>query len=426
MKKRYLLYAAIAFFALLSINCAPTLYDQGRSCLDDGDYNKAISLLTQEVSVNPQNYQAWRDLGTAQFKTNNVMDAETNLFKAFGLNKDDRETTLNIGLLYEKLEDYDKALSFYKSFNSLSGGSSDIIEGRMNLISRKKVEKEIKLALQNENKLNLEPIPDNTVAVMYFQNIGDNKELDALQKGLTEMIITDLSKVKSLKVVERVKLQKLLDEINLSSSEQFDKSTAPRFGKLMKANKLVNGTFLSLNDNQFQVNAGFTGTNDGVFQPVKNVSGDLNQYFKIQKELVFNIIDEMGIKISDEEREAIQIIPTESYLAFVAYSKGLDLEDKGLYGEAAEQFTLAFETDPNFNQAVLKSEENKSIEKGKNDISSVNQKSNTLSTTTKERLMQANESLTGEVIAGKDDRNPNATSGFGRSVKVQFEIVIPK
>ncbi|MDP4117200.1 MAG: CsgG/HfaB family protein [Bacteroidota bacterium] len=426
MSNKYLHFVFISLFAILFSNCATTLYDQGRNSLSEGDYNKAVELLKQEVSANPQNYEAWRDLGIAEFKNNNLKDAETNLLKAYDLKKDDGETTLNIGLLYEKLEDYDKALSFYKNYTSISGGSADIIEGRMNLISRKKVEKEIKLALQNEDKLKLEPIPDNTIAVLYFQNIGGNKEYDALQKGLTEMLITDLSKVKSLKVVERVKLQKLMDEIKLSSSEQFDKSTAPRFGKLMKANKLVNGTFLNLSGDQFQVNAGFTSTSDGVFQPVKNVSGDINKYFKLQKELVFNIIDEMGIKISDEEREAIQVIPTESYLAFVAYSKGLDLEDRGLYGEAAEQFSQAFNIDPSFNQAQFKSDESKSCEKGKNDVSTINNSNNTFSTTTSDRLMQSTANLTGEVVTGKDDRNPNASAGFGRSVKVQFEIIIPK
>lgn len=416
----------LALLAILFSNCSTTLYDQGRNALTDGNYDKAIELLKQETANNPQNYEAWRDLGAAEFKINNYKDAEVNLFKAYDLKKDDGETTLNIGLLYEKLEDYDKALNFYKNYNTLSGSSSDVIEGRMNLISRKKVEKEVKLALQNEEKLKLEPLPDNTIAVLYFQNIGTNKEYDALQKGLTEMLITDLSKVKSLKVVERVKLQKLMDEIKLSSGEQFDKSTAPRFGKLMRANKLVNGTFLDLGGDKLQVNAGYTKTDDGIFQPVKNVSGDINKYFKLQKELVFNIIDDMGIKISDEEREAIQVIPTESYLAFVAYSKGLDYEDKGMYSDAAEQFNQAFSIDPSFNQAQFKCEENKSFDKGKNEINPTVRTDNTFSTTTTDRLLESTASLTGETVTGKDDRNPNASAGFGRSVKVQIEIVIPR
>ena len=52
--------------------------------------------------------------------------------------------------------------------------------------------------------------PPPTVAVLYFDNNSPNREYDVLQKGLADMLVTDLSQVESLQVVEREKLQALV------------------------------------------------------------------------------------------------------------------------------------------------------------------------------------------------------------------------
>ena len=418
--------------ALLFSNCAATLYDQGRSSLDDGQYIQAIAIFKEELKTNPYNYQALRDLGIAELKNNDLQNAEVSLLKAKVIKPGDDETIFYLGMLSEKLGDYDEAIDYYKkclSLKSLSGDVEGKIEGRIQIISQKKMEQEIKTTLQNEESLSQEPVPHNTVAVLYFQNLGTNKEMDVLQRGLAEMLITDLSKVKDLKVVERVRLQKLLDEMKLSSSEAFDQQSAPRLGRLMKAERLVKGTYLSMDDNTFRVDAGFIGTQDGSLQQVKNVSGSLEEYFKLQKELVFNIVDQMGITLSDQEREAIQIIPTESYLAFVAYSKGLDQEDKGNYQEAAEYYQEAITIDPSFKIAKVKLNEVQNIEQASTNFSSVENDFRSPAmdlSTTMDRLIEGSANLTGEMVLGRDDRNPNNSAGFGRGVKVEFELIVPR
>ena len=52
------------------------------------------------------------------------------------------------------------------------------------------------------------PLSDTRiVAISYFDNTSGTKEYDPLSKGLADMLITDLSNVKSLKIVEREKLE---------------------------------------------------------------------------------------------------------------------------------------------------------------------------------------------------------------------------
>src|SRR4030067_3126095 len=72
----------------------------------------------------------------------------------------------------------------------------------------------------------------NTLAVLYFQDKTGQMELDPLQKGLTLMLITDLSGVKDLQLLERGRLQALIEEMGLAGSGLVETGTAPRVGKL--------------------------------------------------------------------------------------------------------------------------------------------------------------------------------------------------
>lgn len=425
MIKMLLLFLFSLFFA----GCAASLYDQGRNSLDEGNYSQAISLYEEELKLNPDNYEAHRDMGVAYYNLNRLERSEASLNKALEGNREDGEAIFYLGLIAESREDYNKAIEHYRKLNSLNVSSelTEAVEGRIKLISKKKIEKEIQAALANEENLSSEPADQNSLAVLYFQNLGGKKELDPLQKGLAEMLITDLSQVKDLKIVERVKLQKLLDEMNLSSSKAFDQSTAPRIGRLIKANRLVKGSFVDLNESHIRVDAGFISTNDGSYQQMNEVEGDLENYFSLQKELAFNILNDMGVQISDEEREAIQVIPTESYLAFAAYSKGLDLEDKGMMSEAAEQYKEAVNLDPSFSAAGVKLQDTEQmIKASENFEASYKEAKATTSSSNVDRLSDSHEKLTGEVFSGRDDRNPNTQAGFGRGVKIDIEIILEK
>jgi tetratricopeptide (TPR) repeat protein len=421
IKKLFLLFL-LPFISCLFISCASSLSDQGRSSLSEQNYEKAVILFKQAIQADEKNNDAWRGLGIAQYKLNQFTDAEGSLLKAYNLAKDG-ETIFYLGLVYESLEEYDKAMNYYKEYSTISTDNdiSQMIEGRITFISRKKMEQEVKFAIDNEDKISKEPVPENTVAVLYFQNLGDNKELDPLQKGLAEMLITDLSKVKELKIVERVKLQKLLDELKLGTTPSIDQTSAPRMGKLIRASKLVKGSFINLEGDKIRLDANFIETQDGTYKQVNNVSGNLGDYFKLQKELVFNMIANLGITLTDKEREDIQIIPTESFLAFVAYSKGLDSEDKGMYSEALQQYREAANLDPGFKQAGIKVNEVQHMQSSAGDFEKgVNVISTQANTGALDRLIDGTANLTGEYMTGKDDHNPNTTSGFGRGTRVDF------
>jgi tetratricopeptide (TPR) repeat protein len=79
--------------------------------------------------------------------------------------------------------------------------------------------------------------------------------------------------------------------------------------------------------------------------------GDLSEFFGMQKQMVFDVLDELGIQLTAAERDSIARIPTESFDAFMAYSRGLDYRDRGDYDAAKSEFERALEIDPGFAEA---------------------------------------------------------------------------
>ncbi len=409
------------FLSLIYFGCSATTYEMGRDALDEGNYKLAVEYLTNEVSAFPDNKDAWRDLGIAELKQKKYIKAEENLNKAFDIDSRDAETIFYLGLLNEYKDDLDKATIYYTMYTDLDNINSDfaeLIKGRIKIISRKKIENEVKELLMNENLVEDKTPEGNTLAVLYFKNIGDKKELDPLQKGLAQMMITDLSQVKSIKIVERLRLQALIDEMKLSSSSLFDQQSSPRFGRLLKANTLIKGTYLNTGSEDLRIDAGLINVSDGTLQQSDEVSGNLQEFFKLEKDLVFKVLDKLGITPSNEERAAIQTIPTESLFAFLRYCHGLDLEDQRKYPEALEQFDIAFDTDPSFGMAKTKRNEIQNIIDA-NDIDEIQEKISFKEKKTLGRLFESYSNLTEELYTGQDDRSPFSE---GKKVKVTIQV----
>jgi Curli production assembly/transport component CsgG/FecR protein len=110
------------------------------------------------------------------------------------------------------------------------------------LLLTNQLQGEVALALQQESRLGADKPEPNSIAVQAFSNRGD-PAYAALAKGIAAMVISDLSKVPGLKVLERQKVQKLVDEIQLGESGLVSQDSAVKAGRLMRAEKVLVGSF---------------------------------------------------------------------------------------------------------------------------------------------------------------------------------------
>jgi tetratricopeptide (TPR) repeat protein len=343
------LVCSAAFF----VSCGPSLSDITTDLIDQGRNDEAIARMKRALVLTPDRPEYTKLMAIAHYNKKQYDEAAQLLLQVLKMDDEDDQAAYYLAASYEAKQDYNKAIQYYRIYNELTfyGEYKDVVETRIKLLYRQQMEQEAQRALQMEQQLDVAKIPANTIAILYFENKGKKAELNPLQKGLSEMLVTDLSKVKSLKVLERIRLQELVQEMNLSEMDIVDQKTAPRLGKLLGANRLVKGSFFELTGDKINIDAFVAKSRTGEIDATTNISGSVQDFFRLEKDLVFKIIDQMKIKLTDEEREAILEIPTENFFAFLQYSRGLDYEDRGLYTQAFEAYSQAATTDPNFSQA---------------------------------------------------------------------------
>lgn len=87
-----------------------------------------------------------------------------------------------------------------------------------------------------------------TVAVLAFDNnsIGkDRADYDNIGKGIQDLLIGELAQRANVRVVEREQIQQILQEQNLARTGQIDQATMVKLGKLLQAQYMITGGFMS-------------------------------------------------------------------------------------------------------------------------------------------------------------------------------------
>ena len=193
-----------------------------------------------------------------------------------------------------------------------------------------------------------------TIAVLYFQNnaLIDKELMAPLEKGLADMLITELSKIDALKVVERARLQQLIEEMGLASSGAIEANTAQQMGKLLGAETLLLGSFATdLKGEKLRLDARIVETETGLTLKAEEITDKTKSLFKMVEKLVEKIAKQLDIDLTKEDKEQLKKPGGRSFQAVLHYSKGLDLEDRGEYEKALEMYRKALEADPEYDKA---------------------------------------------------------------------------
>ncbi len=228
--------------------------------------------------------------------------------------------------------------------------------GRFHKLTRELIKQEIQTLVAEEEQLGDDRLKSKNVAVFPLSYQGVDEKYSALGRGLSEMLTVDLGKVSELNLLERLRLQTLLDELALAQTEFIDPESAPRVGKILGAGRIVAGSVNVMEEDRLQVDLFSWDIVNRNFPEAVTESDELDNLFRMEKQLVFGIIDEMGVEITPEEREDIQRIPTQNLQAFLAYCRGLEQEAAGNPAAAARFFQQAAQIDPNFQEAAIHAE----------------------------------------------------------------------
>ncbi|MBB4070237.1 tetratricopeptide (TPR) repeat protein [Salinibacter ruber] len=349
---------SIPFFALSVVvigmaACAPE--PQLRE--DPEDFREEVARLQREIAENPEEAAPLRDLGAIYVRTKRPAEGYRYLEKALSRGPNDPKTLFYLGVASERLGRTEEAQRLYRRFPKVPEDSQfrALMRGRYQWLLRQEVQAQMAQMVQREDTL-ASDMSSRTVAVLPLSYQGGSDEYAPLGRGLAEMVSVDLAQINELQLVERVRIEALLDELELAESQYVDPKTAPRTGRILGASRVIGGAYSVLDGEKLRVETALAEVQEDVSSEVETHADALDRLFELEKEIVFGVVDRLGVDLSAQERKQIERVPTRNLQAFLAYSRGLQEEALGNYEAAANSFRRAQELDPEFSMAAEKQE----------------------------------------------------------------------
>lgn len=148
------------------------------------------------------------------------------------------------------------------------------------------------------------------VAVMPFDNGGSHGEaaeaedFEALEIGLQQMLLSELAQNTALRVVERGRIQELLQEQDLLAEGRVDAATAARIGQIVGARYMVLGGFVDL-FGDFHMNARIVDVETSEIVASRQVRDRREMIYDLLVDLAAGITEGVDLEpLPAEQREA--------------------------------------------------------------------------------------------------------------------------
>jgi len=298
--------------------------------------------------------------GIAHYRAGQFQLARDILAMALVVDPGSFSAAVHLGLAHEQLGDLAPARAAYARAAALKGNRAqrDEVENRLTLLGRQELALEARQAVAQEQEFaGRAPVP-HTVAVLPFRYVGTDEALRPLGRGLTHLILSDLAKVGRLTLLERERVQAILTELDLVRDGHAAADGAARSGRILGAAHVVQGVVREVSGGgTVQIEAHVVHVADGRIGAREQASDRLQRLFDLEKQVVFSLLDQLGIVPTPAERRAIGERPTADLQAFLSFSRGLEAEDRGDFAAARRWFEAATTQDAGFGAARARTAE---------------------------------------------------------------------
>ncbi len=183
----------------------------------------------------------------------------------------------------------------------------------------------------------------SAIAVLPFADVSREKNQDYFCEGMTEELISRLSRIRALRIVSRTSVQ------------VFKNSTldARTIGDQLNVDAILEGSVRKL-DKQLRITAELINVSDGFVLWSERFDRDMQDVFAIQDEIACNIVQALELTLSGSEKRFLKAPPTGNVQAYDYYLRGRKFFDqyhrKGIE-LALKMFALAIKHDPCFGLA---------------------------------------------------------------------------
>src|ERR1700722_18002380 len=176
-----------------------------------------------------------------------------------------------------------------------------------------------------------------SVAVLYFENQSGAKEDEYFRDGITEDIVTELSKIAQLEIFPRSEMLQFRDK----------PVTAQQVSQKLGAAYVLEGSIRRAG-NRVRITAQLVEASTRHSVWGERYDRQLEDVFAIQEEIARSIAQAMRITLTPQEEKIIARKPTENPLAYDFFLRGRSYSRRQDFEYALPMFEQAMQLDPNF------------------------------------------------------------------------------
>ncbi len=187
-----------------------------------------------------------------------------------------------------------------------------------------------------------DPTREPSIAVLAFDNLSRDPEQEYFSDGITEDIITDLSKVGSLLVISR----------NSSFAYKGKTTDIRQVGRELGVSHVLEGSIRRVAD-RIRVNAQLIDAKNGAHLWAERYDRQITDLFAVQDDLTMCIVEALKIRLTAVEHKRIGMVPTANPEAHDLFLKGREAvlssdNTKEMFELALRCFNRAIELDPDY------------------------------------------------------------------------------
>jgi len=197
---------------------------------------------------------------------------------------------------------------------------------------------------------------ENSLAIMYFENMTDREDTERLGEIVTNLLITDLSESEYMRVVSSQRLYDILKLLGREGKKKIDREVATQVATKAGAKWMLLGNILQV-EPQTVITTQLVNVESGQVEASQRITGEM-------KEEIFSLVDKLTVEIKtdlslpavaqQEPDPLIADVTTHSPEAYRYYLEGVDYSYKFYLAEAERSFRRALGFDSTFAMAYFR------------------------------------------------------------------------
>src|SRR4029077_17526685 len=149
------------------------------------------------------------------------------------------------------------------------------------------------------------------IAVLPFENLGDEKEHTVFADGVQDDILTRLAKIADLKVISRT-----------SVMEYRGKQNVRQIGDALRVSHVLEGS-ARRSGGRVHLNMQLIDTRTDTHVWAEDYDRDLNDLFAVQSEIAQKVAQHLQAKLSASEQASVEERPTQDLVAYDFYVRAI-------------------------------------------------------------------------------------------------------